>query len=233
MWVKICGNTNLDDAQHAIEAGADALGFVFAPSPRQVTLQQVRRMIPLLPQAAETYGVFVDTSVDEIIRTVLEAGLSGVQLHAPGGLRLAETLRRRFIAVHAETVRIVSVLTFDETLQAQLESAAESADAVLVDTRSAMRAGGTGQRWDWAAGSTAFRGVAGKMRMIAAGGLDAANVEEAVKVLRPWGVDVVTGVEASPGRKNQQRVEDFIRSAKSNAAITQAVPVALGCWRSL
>ena len=233
MWVKICGNTNLDDAQHAIEAGADALGFVFAPSPRQVTLQQVRRMIPLLPQAAETYGVFVDTSVDEIIRTVLEAGLSGVQLHAPGGLRLAETLRRRFIAVHAETVRIVSVLTFDETLQAQLESAAESADAVLVDTRSATRAGGTGQRWDWAAGSTAFRGVAGKLRMIAAGGLDAANVEEAVKVLRPWGVDVVTGVEASPGRKNQQRVEDFIRSAKSNAAITQAVPVALGCWRSL
>lgn len=226
MWVKICGNTNLDDAQHAIEAGADALGFVFAPSPRQVTLQQVRRMIPHLPHDAETYGVFVNTSVDEIIRTVLEAGLSGVQLHAPNDLRLAETLRRHFIALHAETVRIVSVLMFDETLQEQLESAADSADAVLVDTRSATRAGGTGQRWDWAAGSNAFRGAAGRMRVIAAGGLDPGNVEEAVKTLLPWGVDVVTGVEASPGRKNQQRVEDFIRSAKSNAIVARAVPVA-------
>ena len=225
MWVKICGNTNLDDAQHAIEAGADALGFVFAPSPRQVTLQQVRRMIPHLPHAAETYGVFVDTSADEIIRTVLEAGLCGVQLHGHGELRMAETLRRRFLALHAETIKIVSVLTFDETLQDQLESAAASADAVLVDTRSATRAGGTGKRWDWAAGSTAFRGAAGRMRVIAAGGLDPMNVEEAVRTLLPWGVDVVTGVEAAPGRKNQQRVEDFIRSAKNNAAVTQALPV--------
>ncbi len=226
MWVKICGNTNLDDAQHAIEAGADAIGFVFAPSPRQVTLQQVRRIIPLLPGAAETYGVFVETSADEIIRTVLEAGLTGVQLHSHSEARLAETLRRHFIALHSEMVKIVTVLTFDETLQEQLESAAESADAVLVDTRSATKAGGTGQRWDWAAGSTAFRGAAGKVRVIAAGGLDPVNVEEAVKVLRPWGVDVVTGVEASPGRKHQQRVEDFIRSAKSNAALSQAVSVA-------
>lgn len=226
MWVKICGNTNLDDAQHAIEAGADALGFIFAPSPRQVTLQQVRRMIPHLPHAAETYGVFVDTSADEIIRTVIEAGLSGVQLHSPVELRLAETLRRHFIALHAETIRIVSVLTFDDTLQEQMESAAESADAVLVDTRSATRAGGTGRRWDWAAGSTAFRGAAGKMRVIAAGGLDPVNVKEAVKTLLPWGVDVVTGVEASPGRKSQQRVEDFIRSAKNNTAVSQPAPVA-------
>ena len=183
-------------------------------------------MIPQLPHAAETYGVFVGTSADEIIRTVLEAGLSGVQLHGPVELKLAETLRRHFIARHAETVKIVSVLTFDETLQQQLESAAESADAVLVDTRSATGAGGTGVRWDWAAGSAAFHKAAGKVRVIAAGGLDPANVEEAVKTLLPWGVDVVTGVEASPGRKNRQRVEDFIRLAKSNAVMTHAVPVA-------
>ena len=226
MWVKICGNTNLVDAQHAIESGADALGFVFAPSPRQVTLQQVRRMIPQLPHDAETYGVFVDTSADEIIRTVLEAGLSGVQLHSPSELRLAETLRRHFIALHAETIKIVSVLTFDETLREQLESAAESADAVLVDTRSATRSGGTGLRWDWNAGSTAFRGASGKMRVIAAGGLAPANVEEAVKILLPWGVDVVTGVEAAPGRKNHQRVEEFIRLAKSNTGVRQTVPIA-------
>ncbi len=226
MWVKICGNTNIDDAQQALEAGADALGFVFAASPRQVTLQQVRRMVPHLPHNAQTYGVFVDESADEIIRTVLEAGLCGVQLHSPRASRLAETLRRRFMALHAETTKIVSVLTFDDTLQEQLEAAAESADAILVDTRSATRAGGTGQRWDWTAGAMAFRWAAGKVRMIAAGGLDPLNVEEAVKTLSPWGVDVVTGVEAAPGRKHQQRVEDFIRSAKGNHVVRQAAPAA-------
>ena len=195
-------------------------------SPRQVTLQQVRRIIPQLPHAAETYGVFVDASADEIIRTVLEAGLSGVQLHSPSELRLAETLRRRFIALHAETIKIIAVLAFDETLQQQLESAAESADAVLVDTRSTTRSGGTGRRWDWAAGSAAFRSAAGRMRVIAAGGLDPLNVEEAVRTLSPWGVDVVTGVEASPGRKHQQRVEAFIRSAKGNMVVRRAVPIA-------
>jgi phosphoribosylanthranilate isomerase len=223
MWVKICGNTNLDDARHAAEAGADALGFVFAPSPRRVTLEEVRRMVPFLPAGVETYGIFVDASAEEIVRTVLECNLSGVQLHGVAesgtGLRLVETLRRHFLARHAERTKIVAVLkcevqSFDEDLGAQLEAAAGSADAVLVDSRSAGRAGGTGKRWDWAAGSATLRGAFGKVRVIAAGGLDPMNVGEAVQTLSPWGVDVVTGVEAAPGRKDWKRVEAFIASAK-------------------
>jgi phosphoribosylanthranilate isomerase len=219
MWVKICGNTNLEDAQHAADAGADALGFVFAPSPRQVTLQQVRRIVPHLPDGAKIYGVFVDASADEVIRTALECGLSGVQLHGHMDAWLAGTLRRQFLAHHAETTKIVSVLAFDESLEQQLDIAAQSADAVLVDSRSATRVGGTGKRWDWSAGSAAFRAAAGKVRVIAAGGLDPVNVEEAIQTLTPWGVDVVTGVEAQPGRKDWRRVEAFIAAARGNTSV--------------
>ncbi len=214
MWVKICGNTNLEDAQHAIEAGADALGFVFASSPRRVTLEQVRRITPHLPGGSQSYGVFVDATPEEMLRAVLECGLSGVQLHSVREPRMAETLRRHLIAHQAETTKIVIVLSFGETLQQQLDAAAHSADAVLVDTRSATRAGGTGQPWDWSQGSAAFRGALGKVRVIAAGGLSPANVEEAIETLTPWGVDVVTGVESSPGRKDWARVEAFIAAAK-------------------
>lgn len=218
MWVKICGNTNLDDSQNALEAGADALGFVFAASPRRVTVEQVRMIVPHLPNGAQLYGVFVDASAEDILRAVLECGLNGVQLHSVREPRMAETLRRHLIARH-ETTKIVSVLTFGDSLEQQLTTAAESADAVLVDSRSATRAGGTGQRWDWSLGSSAFRRAAGKLRVIAAGGLDPANVGEAIDKLAPWGVDVVTGVEASPGRKDRHRVQAFIEAAKGSTAV--------------
>jgi len=223
MWVKICGNTNLEDAQHATEAGADALGFVFASSPRQVTLDKVRRITAHLSPDAVTYGVFVDATAEEMIRAVLDCGLSGVQLHAVKEPRMAEILRRHLLAHHAEETKIVSALAFGEALPQQLEAAALNSDAVLVDTRSATRAGGTGQRWDWHAGSDAFRAAAGKIRVVAAGGLDPANVEEAIETLTPWGVDVVTGVESSPGRKDWRRVEAFIASAKGRNAVAETV----------
>jgi phosphoribosylanthranilate isomerase len=218
MWVKICGNTNLEDAEHAAVAGADALGFVFASSPRQVTLEQVRRIV--LPHSVETYGVFVDTPLNEIVRTVLECGLSGVQLHCAIEPRIAHTLRRHFLARHVEHTKIVSVLAYDETLPRQLIEAAASADAVLVDSKSATSAGGTGKRWNWQAASGTFRDAIGKVRIIAAGGLDPANVEKAIHTLAPWGVDVVSGVEASPGRKDRHLVEAFIQSAKGRAPVT-------------
>jgi phosphoribosylanthranilate isomerase len=220
MWVKICGNTSLEDAQHAAEAGADALGFVFASSPRQVTLDQVRRIVPHLPQSVETYGVFVDTPLNQIVRTVLECGLSGVQLHCTVEARIAHTLRRHFLARHVEHTKIVSVLAYDETLPQQLIEAAASADAVLVDSKSATSAGGNGKRWNWQAASGTFRDAIGKVRIIAAGGLDPSNVEKAIATLAPWGVDVVTGVEASPGRKDPHLVEAFIQCAKGHAAVT-------------
>ena len=218
MWVKICGNTNLEDALHAAEAGADALGFVFAQSPRQVTLEQVRRILPHLPDTVDTYGVFVDTPAPEIIRTVLECGLDGIQLHRASEPRLACTLRQLLLSLHVEHIKIISVLAFDETLPLQIAEAADSSDAVMVDSKSATHAGGTGRPWNWAAAAGTFQNHSGKMRIIAAGGLHPHNVEQAIHTLSPWGVDVVTGVEASPGRKDPQRVEAFIRAARKTVA---------------
>src|SRR5580693_3794631 len=96
MWIKICANTNLEDAQHAAVAGADAVGFVFAESMRRVTAEQVRGITPHLPEAVAKYGVFVDAGIEEIAATIKECGLTGVQLHASLDAALARRLRERF-----------------------------------------------------------------------------------------------------------------------------------------
>ncbi len=217
MWIKICGNTNLQDAQHAAAAGADALGFVFAPSPRRVTAAQVKAIVGHLPASVETYGVFVDGTADEIARTVVDCGLSGVQLHRSSGSGpgMLARVRRSLLALHAGDVKIISALAFDEGLETQLEQAARDAEAVLVDSRPS---GGTGVRFDWNAASAAFRNARGQARVIVAGGLNPENVEEAIATLSPWGVDVVTGVEKVPGRKDWAKVEAFIAAARRFSA---------------
>ena len=229
MWIKICGNTNIDDAQQAAQLGANALGFVFAPSPRRVTPVEVRAIVPRLPLDVETYGVFVDATADEIIRTAMNCGLTGVQLHrAPSGPgapassgfdpHLPGKLRKHFAALHASTIKIISVVAFDESLKhdldRQLLDGAHDADAVLVDSRTAGAGGGTGIKFDWEAARASFQKAKAYSRIIAAGGLKPENVEEAIQVLSPWGVDVVTGVEAKPGRKDPKRVETFIETAR-------------------
>src|SRR5258708_30073328 len=98
MWIKICGNTSLADAQHAANSGASALGFIFASSPRRVTVEQVRTISPLLPRNVERYGVFVNASFDEIVATVHDADLTGVQLHANDDADLPRRLRAHFAA---------------------------------------------------------------------------------------------------------------------------------------
>ena len=218
MWIKICGNTHLDDAQYAAAAGADALGFVFAPSPRQVTAAQVKAMVGHLPASVETYGVFVDGTADEIARTVVDCGLTGVQLHrssnaasSQAGLGMLARVRRSLLALHADQVKLISALAFDEGLETQLEQAARDAEAVLVDSRPS---GGTGVRFDWNAASAAFRNARRQARVIVAGGLTPENVKDAIATLSPWGVDVVTGVEQAPGRKDRARVEAFIQAAR-------------------
>ncbi len=225
MWIKICGTTNIDDAQHAADAGADALGFVFAPSPRRVTEAQARHIVSHLSSEVETYGVFVDASIEEIVHTVLACGLTGVQLHRTLNAgqesfepALPEKLRRHFLARCSQEVRIVSVVAFDEALEDQFEGAARSADALLIDSR---LGGGSGIRFDWAAARASFQKARGKSRVIAAGGLSPENVEEAIETLAPWGVDVVTGVEASPGRKDPRKVEAFIQAARRSVALLQ------------
>jgi phosphoribosylanthranilate isomerase len=215
MWIKICGNTNLEDAQLAAKAGADAVGFVFAESARRVTPAQVRAIAPHLPESLEKYGVFVDAGFEEIVSTIEECGLTGVQLHASQDPALALKLREHFAAI-SRRLKILRVLHYGSDLETQLRNTQSdpAIDAVLVDSRTATQVGGTGQRFDWQTASRGFQASAPHLRLIAAGGLNPENVARAIDTLRPWGVDVVTGVEASPGRKDPERIAAFITNAR-------------------
>jgi phosphoribosylanthranilate isomerase len=240
LWIKICGNTSLADAQLAAEAGADALGFVFAPSPRRVTPAQVAGIVPCLPAAVEKIGVFVDAAFEEIAATVEEAGLTGVQLHFHAEAELSAQLRKKF----GPRLRIVSVLHYPpkehsassgvglEDYVAGSELAYRLAgkmdafatpfhdpcvDAVLVDSYSLTTRGGTGQAYDWGLAAVTLFQVSGKNK-IAAGGLTPENVAEAVGILKPWGVDVVSGVESTPGHKDPDKVKAFIANARAAAS---------------
>lgn len=211
LWIKICGNTSLADALLAVEAGADALGFVFAPSPRRVTAAQAAEITRQLPASVEKVGVFVDASFDEIVAAVQVAGLTGVQLHSAAAADTATRLRAEF----GSALRILRVVHFGTNAAAEAEALAADAnlDALLVDSRTATAVGGTGIAFDWAIARTKL--FTGNRTMIAAGGLNPVNVAEAIATLRPWGVDVATGVEAAPGRKDAAKVRAFVAAARA------------------
>jgi len=216
LWIKVCGNTSLEDARLAIESGADALGFVFAPSPRRVTAEQVAAIVPHLPVSVEKIGVFVDADLDRIHSTVETCGLTGVQLHSDSGPLLPARLRERI----GEHLRILRVVHFQAGAAEQMaDRIAEHfrnphVHAVLVDSRTATAVGGTGIAFDWAEARRTVFGD-GSQRLIAAGGLNPGNVAEAIATLRPWGVDVASGVEAAPGRKNPDKVREFVARARA------------------
>ena len=213
LWIKICANTSLKDAQMAVDAGADAVGFVFAPSPRRVTPAQVAAIVPHLPAEVEKIGVFVDATLEEIYATVRACGLTGVQLHSEAGPEFPARLREHL----GPAIRILRVVHFGEGAAELTEAIAQDAnvDAVLVDSRTASAVGGTGVTFDWAeARKTVFQETRGCKR-IAAGGLHVGNVAEAIATLRPWGVDVASGVEESPGVKNSVKVWAFVASARA------------------
>jgi phosphoribosylanthranilate isomerase len=214
LWIKICANTTLQDAQLAAEAGANAVGFVFAPSPRRVTAAQVAAITPHLATGLEKIGVFVDATLDEICATVRACGLTGVQLHSEAGCDLSARLRESF----GMELRILQVVHFgpDAADHAATIMADPNVDAILVDSRTATAVGGTGVAFDWAsARETLFQ--SGEARLVAAGGLTPDNVTEAIATLQPWGVDVASGVEMAPGRKDPRKVRDFIANARAGA----------------
>ncbi len=222
MWVKICGNTSLDDCLLAAELGADAIGFVFAAGKRTVTAAQVAPITEQLPHQVEKIGVFTSGNLAEMLDVVQEAGLTGVQVHSAPDYRLLEQLRAYFgdaggrcsvIQVLPWYVDAPAVLQAD-VLRRQLEELARdgSADALLIDSRTQSAAGGTGMTFDWNAAREVFAAV--DYRMIAAGGLTPENVSVAIETLRPWGVDISSGVEVSPGKKEPAKLEAFLRRAK-------------------
>ena len=234
MFIKICANTNLEDAQLAVELGADAVGFVFAPSKRRVTAGQVEEITEALPCGVETVGVFATDDPDEIARYVGRAGLTAAQMHGAFDAEKVRVLAAEFgrelklIQTVAYAVDVLDAEArqdaderFERTLGAVFDEAAVW--AVLIDAAKAGASGGLGETMDWAhvaeivRRAMSVRGGAreSRPRVILAGGLNAENVAEAIAALDPWGVDVASGVEASPGKKDPERLRKFVAAARA------------------
>lgn len=200
MFVKICGVTTEEDALLAVAMGADAVGFVFAPSPRQVAIDHARDVARRLPAEVLTVGVFRDEAPKRVVDIVHRAGLRAAQLHGHESPEDTAWVRDR--------VGIV-VKAFPAGSPALDEVGDYVADVVLIDSHTP----GSGQVFDW----SLAEGAPLARRVLLAGGLTPANVAEAVARVRPWGVDVSTGVESAPGRKDPVKVRDFVRNARAAA----------------
>jgi len=199
MWIKICGTTSLEDALLAVDAGADAVGFVFAESPRRVEPAAVKCMVADLPESVEKVGVFVNERAECVMEIARETRLTGAQIH---GLSEKATFGRG--------LKITAVVSPVELASVPLRPFVAR---LMVDTGGAR--GGTGKTFDWSAVAPSFNELrAHGLKLIVAGGLTPDNVAEAIRILRPWGVDVVSGVEAAPGRKDPGKVRAFIAAAR-------------------
>jgi phosphoribosylanthranilate isomerase len=223
MWIKICANTNLDDALLAIELGADALGFVFAPSKRQVTATEVARITTHLPHAVERVGVFATQNAEEIANIALEAGLTAVQLHGGVNHELAaelaewdERFKGRLTLIQTLHWHVDADIDSVATVSRQLAEIASAGvvDRVLIDSKVGQATGGTGRTFDWEGAKAVLTKGADRLKLIVAGGLRPENVAEAIHDLNPWGVDVASGVEAHPGRKDPEKLAAFINNAR-------------------
>jgi phosphoribosylanthranilate isomerase len=225
MWIKICANTSLADAQLAATLGADAVGFVFAPSKRRVTAEQVARITPHLPATIERVGVFHSLDAEEIAAATRTAGLNAVQLHGGVARELARTLQKIF----AGKIKIIQTIHWQVDAEDSTTSAAATdiarqlrqlneegiVDRVLIDSRVGTATGGTGIPFDWEKARAVLTQNAGNLKLIVAGGLRPENVAEAIQRLNPWGVDVASGVEAEPGKKSPEKLAAFIKNARS------------------
>lgn len=198
--IKICGITSLEDAQAAVTAGADALGFVFyKKSPRNVSFEQASAIIRCLPPFVQTVGLFVNEDLAIINGTADRCGLDIVQLHGEETPEFCAGVKRRVI----KAFRVIDASSLDQIKNYDVA-------ACLLDAWCPDAYGGTGKtfNWDLAAAAVTERCI------ILAGGLTPENVAEAVQTVRPYAVDVSSGVEAGPGRKDHEKVADFIHAAK-------------------
>jgi len=200
--VKICGITNAPDALAAVEAGADALGFMFyEKSPRHISIPDAARVIRELPPFIMKVGVFVDASEDLVMRAIGDCGLNLLQFHGNESPEYCT----QFGLMSMKALRIRDA----ESLKALSDY---STDAFLLDAYVADKLGGTGEKFNWHLAIEAKK--SGKLIFLA-GGLTPENVAEAVKRVQPFGVDVSSGVEAQPGKKDRDKVRAFIQAAKS------------------
>ena len=201
--VKICGITNLEDAQVAVEAGADALGFVFYDkSPRFINPLKAAGIISKLPPFIQAVGLFVNEETEQVNWTADYCGLDIVQLHGDETPEDCLEVKRRVI----KAFRIQNIISIDPLEKYQ----DYQVSGYLLDAWSPDAYGGTGRTFNWELAQAAKQ----YGPVILAGGLNPENVAEAIRVVKPYGVDVSSGVEAAPGKKDAEAVRAFIRAAK-------------------
>jgi phosphoribosylanthranilate isomerase len=234
-WVKICGMTNLEDALLAVDAGADAVGFVFyKKSPRCVSVETAREIVEKLPNSVEKIGVFVDLGPD-FVDVSFAAGLTGVQSYLtfpplaqrgggamatdvglmPANFRFVLAFSTKLFSGNMDSLHQMAAVLAASRMHGDATLPDGVLDTFLLDSGNSQQPGGTGASFDW----EEARPIADIIRnngakLVVAGGLRPENVGEAIEVLQPWGVDVVSGVEARPGKKDPEKVRAFVRAVR-------------------
>lgn len=204
-FVKICGITNLDDARAAVDAGADALGFNFyKPSPRYITPQTAREIIGQLPQSILTVGVFVNESTPESVEDLArDAGVVAIQLHGDESPDYCRAISNRYV---------IRALAAGADFDVQRVLDYREVNAILLDTKDHALRGGTGRIFDWSLALEVRRVVP---KLYLAGGLGVQNIEDAINSVDPFAVDACSSLEERPGKKNHQRMRQFVNTIRS------------------
>jgi phosphoribosylanthranilate isomerase len=217
-WIKICGITNLEDALVAAEAGADALGFVFyEKSPRNIDPQRAKEITSELPTDTEKVGIFAGMPLEHILDVVERAGLTAAQVYGN-----ESEISEQFRALSTSTPPPKLIFAFDGNGFSDARGSgwlisrpfAEQLFALLVDCKSGSQPGGTGNKFDWSRARGAIQVLNTIRPTVVAGGLEASNVQTAMTLLHPWGVDVSSGVEARAGKKDPDKVRAFIKAVR-------------------
>ena len=227
-WVKICGITNLEDALVAVEAGADAVGFVFyEKSPRNMESANVREIVSALPQTIEKVGVFVRKTPDEMETVAEKVRLTACQSHIDLKSATLEKLSETGGVFRLPSQKLTSARKIYLSLPAELlldgdvyrglawqKGTGATVGALFIDSGSGATPGGTGRTFDWRQLEPAIQPLSIHFKVVVAGGLTPQNVSEAMGILHPWGVDVSSGVEAKPGQKDPDKVRAFVKAVR-------------------
>lgn len=240
-WVKICGITNLEDALTAVDAGADALGFVFYDkSSRYVDPQTAQEIVAKLPVGVEKVGVFVGGYTENLVQLISRVGLTATQLHFgphidfvsnttaygagrfPPGFRSYLSLPAAAFTENVETSKrfVSSIAAVAESMRSHSggDRIANHFQTIFLDAGTTQQPGGTGTVFDWQKAVPVVEYMRRTLRIVVAGGLAPANVAQAMCLLKPWGVDVSTGVEARPGKKDPEKVRAFVAAVRREDA---------------
>lgn len=217
-WVKICGMTNLEDALVAVEAGADAVGFVFyEKSPRCIAVETAREIGERLPKEVEKVGIFVNESGERIRAVAKTAGLTAVQTYGEAPATSAEPADDWELPL--DNFKVIAAMASERFVPgSQIRGSLPGSVvyAILLDSGSGDSPGGTGTTFDWGKNREDVRKLCTTLptKVIVAGGLTPTNVCDAIGALEPWGVDVASGVEARPGKKDPEKVRAFVLAVR-------------------